>query len=325
MYKTYFGFALITFYGLFVQPVFAAAYVPCDGCSYTQMQGAALGRGVGRYVIGNINANKVEAYRVYFGTHANSVLVNNVMGRLYIEDGSLTAQEEAAFSAYVKFYNAPPMGYQKQFDLRIVPAGSPVGVPNSVATVDIVNASPASAMGLLHNISPTSVPKPGGGTVSYPTPGVNAYTVLNDGPSQNAFLGWLGGLAMFNISDTLTTAATALSVLHVTNVDHVLSISFTVTFTDGSHIGAYVDATQLPAQIVVNPKTAVDSHGNNIPAAVAAVTGNGSQNYNFSGRGNATDRGNMRNQIGRFGIDLPNTEKFACTSISGGSIHCVPY
>ena len=325
MYKTYCGFVLLTFSGLFAQPVFASTYVPCDGCSYTQMEGAALGRGVGRYVVGNVIANNAEAFRIYFGNHAEAVGPGSAMSRLYVDNGDMTLQEEAAFSAYVKFYNAAPMGYQKQFDLRIVPAGSPVGVPNNVVKDDTVNAVPASVMGLLHNISPMSIPKPGGGTVSYPTPGVNAYTVLNDGPSQNAFLGWLGGLATFNISDTLTTAATAFSVLHVTNVDHVLSISFTVTFTDGSHIGAYVDATQLPAQIMVNPKTAVDSHGNNIPAAVAAVAGNGSQNYDFSGRGSVTDRGNMRNQIGRFGIEPPATVRFACTSISGGSIHCVSY
>jgi hypothetical protein len=325
MYGTYRRFALLAFSSLLASQAFAAAYVPCDGCSFTQMQGAALGRGVGRYVVGDVIANRVEAFRLYFGTHVNSVPINNAIGKLYIEDGDLTAQEEAAFAAYVKFYNAPPMGYQKQFDLRIVPAGSPVGVPNSAANIDMVNAGPVSAMELLHNLSPMSVPKPGGGTVSYPNPGVNAYTVLNDGPSQNAFLSWLGSLATFNISDTLTTAVTALSVLHVTNVDHVLTISFTVTFTDGSHIGAYVDATQLPQQIVVNARTAVDSHGNNIPAAVTAVAGNGKQNYDFSGRGNITDRSNMRNQIGSFGINPPNTEKFACTSVAGGSIHCVPY
>lgn len=321
MDSKYVGSALLVLAGAFAHPAFASAYIPCDGCSDSQMQTVALAHGVGRFVVGNVLGNSAEAFRVYLGTHANVTGVSAATSRLYIDYDSLTSQESVAFAAYVRFYHAIPMGYQKQYDLRIVPPGSPVGVPNTATAM-------LSRVSTQLGVKPMSQPA-GGGTVAYPTPGVNAYTVVNGGPDQNQFDTWLSTLANFNIASTVTDGMTTLSEFHITDVSQQPGISFTVTFTDGSHIGAYVDTKQQPPQITVNPNTAVDSHGNTIPASYAAVAGAGRQNYGFGGGGNSTDRSNMGRQIGGFGVDMPGTNRFACVSTVDENnrpmVHCVPY
>jgi hypothetical protein len=329
MDKNYASFAVLMLSGLFISPAIASTYVPCDGCSYGQMERTALAHGVGRYVVGNILTREVAAFRIYLANYVNNVsandlAVNSPQSRLYSDPDDLTPQENTAFSAYYAFYSAEPIGYKKQYNLRIVPSGEPVGVPNSILKAKVESAGFKAIMDEAGKVGSLSEPKPGGGTVSYPTPGVNAYTVVNGGPDQNAFLRWLGGTSTFGITGAMTNAVTSLSILHIADGGKIPGISFTVTFTDGSHIGAYVDSTQLPPQIKVNQSTAVDSYGNTIPPSFAAVAGEGKQNYGFLGRGNGSDLGNMRSQIGSFGIAVPATRRFACTSTPGGT-HCVSY
>ncbi|HWU75052.1 MAG TPA: hypothetical protein VN043_00995, partial [Rhodanobacter sp.] len=296
---------------LFSQVAMASNYIPCDGCNYAQMQNAAVAQGVGRYVVGNVTMNNVEALRVRMGSHANSIVVGATRSasRIYLDDGNITAGETSAFSSLVDFYNTSPVGYHKQYNLTIVSAGTPLGLPNYTSAMQ---PKPAWSLG---GIRPMSAPIPGGGTVSYPTPGVNAYTVVNGGPEQNAFLGWVGGLTDFGIQASEHNLLTATSTFHITDMEFIPTVSFTVTFTDGSHIGAYVDLTQSPPQIVITPGTAVDSHGNTIPQSESAVAGAGRQNYSFSGGGDTGDIGNMRKQINGFGIDLPaSSDRWACVS-----------
>jgi hypothetical protein len=301
------GFGLIVLSSLLAQQVMASTYIPCDGCSALQMTNAAIAQGVGRYIVGSVPQNRVEALRVYSGSHVNAITTKTTARTLYVDYVDMTPAEKLAFSSYVKFYNAVPKGYHKHFNLVITGVGSAAVVSGSIGVMQPMS-------GRFHTgFSPMSTPAPnGGGSVSYPTPGVTAYTVVDGGPAQSAFLGWIGGLTNYGVSDTVTAGLQTLSIFHVTNTDNLPEISFTVTFTDGSHIGVYVDITQQPPQLMVNPKTAVDSHGNTIPASYVAVAGNGKQRYDFSGDGNGSDIMNMHKQIHGFGIDLPASSRYEC-------------
>ncbi len=337
MYKKYVSSVFIAVSSLFSLPIFASTYIPCDGCSYLQMRNAAIAHGVGRFVVGNIASKQVQGFQVRSGRvvevigknrTANTVAGANIGTGLIADLDDLTASELAAFSAYVKFYNLSPIGYHKQFNLLIVPAGSPVGVPNnpsSITSNGIIADNQSLATDAIHAMKPMAVPVPGGGTVSYPVPGVNAYDMINGGPTQNTFLSWIGGLTTFNVSNAINTGLSTLAVFHITDVNNVPVVSITVTFTDNSHIGVYIDNNQQPPQIKVNPNTAVDSHGNTIPASAPAVAGSGKQEYNFLGAGNGGDAGNMASQIGSFGINPPASAHYACTRIASGTIHCVAY
>jgi hypothetical protein len=292
---------------LLAQPLLASTYIPCDGCSALQMTNAAITQGVGRYIVGNVLQKTVEALRIYSGSHVNVVATKAGAKTLYVDHVDMTDAEISAFSSYVKFYNAVPVGYHKQFNLVIVGTDFPANVPNSVSAMRQRISADFNG-----GVSPMSAPAPDGGSVSYPIPGVTAYTVVDGGPAQNAFLEWVGGLTMYGISDTITFGLQSLSIFHVTNTDHLPEVAFAVTFTDGSHIGVYVDITQQPPQLVVNQKTAVDSHGNTIPASYAAVAGTGKQRYDFSGGGNGSDIVNMHRQIHGFGIDLSASSRYEC-------------
>ena len=311
----------------FVHGAFASEYIACDGCSMSQMANVARLHGVGRYVVGDITGNKVEALRVKSGSHGGIPEKMEPYSINQVLNDNLTPEEIQAFSSYREFHHASPVGYKKHFNLTIVPSNVPARTSNAEGNMVSPSAKPRTNAGY-SGAKPMGSPAPGGGEVSYPNPGVNAYAVVNGGPTQNAFLHWLGGLSAYGIRDQSIAAVMALSVFHISDASAIPGLSFTVTFTDGSHIGVYVDTAEQPPQLEVDPNTAVDSHGNNIPASAGAVAGKGKQEYDFSGRGNATDEGDMRTQIGGFGVYLPATHRYACTSfpVSGGvQIHCVPY
>lgn len=316
------------------QGVFASEYIPCDGCSMSQMEYAARVSGIGRYVVGDINGNKVVALRVQSGNDPGGPRPLNMDPynlKAVVRD-YLTAEETEAFNYYRQFYYASPVGYKKHFNLIIVPPGTPLTVPASAANNMVgntVSSNGVITIAQLSGLLPLGSPAPGGGEVSYPNPGVNAYTVVNGGPTQNAFLFWLGGLTAYGIRDQSLAAVKALSIFHIADSSVLPGLTFTVRFTDGSHIGVYIDTTEHPPQLEVDSKTAVDSHGNNIPAAAKDVAGKGQQEYDFSRSGNGGDEGNMRSQIGGFGINPPATHRYKCVSYPGGSggvtIQCVPY
>lgn len=308
--------------GLMTPPAFAARYIACDSCTGTQMENAALQSGVGRVLVGNVNTNSLVAFRVYLAPQPQVIGQQGPPAQhRYVDADEVSSEESSAFSELTSFYKSIPTGYHKQFNLRIVPAGQAVGLPD-VARSHLGTQSnvfmPES------KIQPFSEPAPGGGTINYPTPGTNVYDVINSGPKQNAFLSWLDGVPTYSISSILTSATKAASVLHITDTSNMPTLSFTITFEDGSHIGAYVDFSQQPPQLVINENSGVDSHGNNVPATKSAVAGSGVQKYNFGGRGNNTDRGNMRQQLGFFGIDPPASIEWACTRIDKDTIHCIP-
>lgn len=310
----------------FVQGTFASEYIACNGCSLSQMTNVARAHGVGRYVVGDITGNKVEALRVQSGIHGAIPERMTPHGINQVVFDNLTPAEVQAFSYYRDFYHAAPAGYKKHYNLIIVRSGAAA----STSYNDHVDAMPSSSGTRSRHFDPMPMgsPAPGGGEVSYPEPGVNAYDVVNGGPAQNAFLAWIGRLPSYGIRDQSIAAVTALSVFHIADSSAIPELTFTVTFTDGSHIGVYVDTTEHPPQLEVDPDTAVDSHGNKIPASASAVAGNGQQEYDFTGSGNGTDGENMRNQIGAFGIDPPASHRYKCTSfpVKGGiRVHCVAY
>lgn len=321
-------------------PTLASTYIPCDGCSYAQMRNTAVARGVGRFVVGDVTSQQVRVFQVRSGVVVrvtgksateNLVASGGTRGgaNLIADLGNLTPSESAAFSAYARFHNYSPVGYHKQINLFVVPVGVAVGVANSpgkVASTDrMVVKDQVAGKSAIYGMTPMSVPAPGGGTVSYPTPGVNAYSVINSGPTQNAFLTWVAGLSSFNVENMINTGLSALAVFDITDVDSVPVVSITVTFADGSHVDVYIDNTQQPPQVKLNPNTAVDSHGNNIPASASAVAGNGRQEYRFTGAGAGSDKGNMGSQIGFFGIIVPASLHYSCGSVNGGPIQCVAY
>lgn len=292
---------------LFGQSAFASTYIPCDNCTFGQQATTAISHGVGRYVVGNVLGNDVNAFRVYLAFNQNAIgtgIASPNGMQLYSDDGVITAAETAAFSSLVAFYNAAPVGYQKQFNLQIVAAGTSSLTP--MATVGAGGLKP-------------SVTAPGVGSVQYPTPGINAYNVLNGGPQQNQFLNWVGNLPQLAINSTVSNLV-GTSILRAVGASP-WSVGITIYFTDGSHIGAYVDMTQTPAALLVNPASAIDSHGNNIPASKAAVSGTGQQNYSFGGLGNSTDQPNMKVQIVGFGISVPpsNVITYGCVTTLGGT------
>ena len=341
MSKKYVCAAFISASSIFSLPTLASTYISCDSCSYTQMRNTAIAHGVGRFVVGNILSQQVQAFQVRSGVVAkvigrsateNLVASNNVIGgaNLIADLSDLTPSESAAFSAYVRFYNYSPVGYHKQINLTIVPMGAAVGVANIPS--DVTNSNRMIVKGqmagkdITYGITPMSVPVSGGGTVTYPTPGANAYSVINNGPTQNAFLTWVASLASFNVDNIINTGLSALAVFNITDVNNVPVVSITVTFTDKSHVGVYIDNTQQPPQVKLNPDTAVDSHGNNIPASAPAVAGNGRQEYQFTGAGAGGDRGSMGAQIGGFRISVPaHSLHYSCGSVNGGRIECVAY
>lgn len=307
---------LFCFTTFFVSQSIATTYIPCDGCSFSQMSNVAVSHGVGRVLVGNVPGNTMQAFRVYLAPQPKVMSrVSNNKNTLFADLSSTSAQEAAAFSAYVEFHNAAPVGYNKHYELRIVNPGEPVGVPNSLAVKrlgDLIHSDTQS-------YGPMSVPSPGGGTVDYPTPGTNVYNVINSGPQQNAFLQWLAHLTVFGISNQTGKLVQAAGILHITDSSYAPQLSFTVTFTDGSHIGVYADTKQAPIQLVVNEDSGVDSHGNNVPATEEAVTGSGTQMYDFTKSGNETDHANMYQQITRFGVNLsPNLWQYACVSSGAG-------
>ena len=179
------GIVIFILFSCFMKPVFASTYIACDGCNQDQMANAALANGVGRVIVGNIPGNDVAAFRVYSGTHPNvmsRVPQVNLATRLYVDDGSITQNELTAFSKFVKFYNAFPVGYRKQYNLQIVPAGSPTG-PSSNASA-ISSKTPVNPLVQSSSpgyFSPMGTAVPGNGTVNYPTPGTNG-TYLSHNP-----------------------------------------------------------------------------------------------------------------------------------------------
>lgn len=306
-----FGSLLAVSLALVAQGSSASTYIPCDNCLYSQQAALAISHGVGRYVVGNVLANNVNAFRVYSSPTQNGIgssTVNPNTNHLYSDDGQITATEKAAFSHLVAFYNTAPVGYQKQYNLQIVGVGASLNVPLT---------SKPGATGFNPNPNVTA---PGVGLVKYPNPNANAYGVINGGPNQNAFLNWVGSQPTLGINGAVSNLV-ATTILKATGISP-WAIGINVQFMDGSHIGVYVDMTQTPAALLVNPASAIDSHGNNIPASLKAVTGAGRQQYGFSGNGNSTDQPNMHNQIGSFGIAVPATPQYACVSTPDGT-HCV--
>lgn len=301
--------------------VSATQYVPCDGCDYSTMSNAALTRGVGRYVVGNALQDQVYGFRVYLASRPMLTAANQpaAVQRRFVDETVLDPAEVDAFKALASFYQQAPVGYRKHYELTIVPADQPVTLGHDeVSSVGVPPINPAFAA--------LGVTAPGsGGTVHYDVPGTNVYSVINSGPVQNQFLSWVGNKASCQITSALTNMAKAAGVLHLADISALPAVSFTVTFEDGSRIGAYVDTAQAPAQLKVNPGSGVDSHGNNVPADRDAVAGAGKQNYDYSrAGGNGGDLVNMQGQIRGFGIDVPATTAFACTRIAGGAIHCIP-
>lgn len=309
--------ALATTLSLFVAcQAEASRYIECDSCNAAQMSAAAIGQGVGRYVVGNVTTGNVDAYRVYRSTApqivGGSKLDPELTTNLYVDDGNITSYETAGFQALVRFYHAAPVGYQKQYILQIVPAGT------ATSTIDFVNDR--QKPGVFH---PMSQPSPGTARVTYPATGENVYSFVNSGAAQNGMLNWVGKQTVLGINSTFSNLVNS-SVLH-TFTGTAPNVYVTVIFTDGSHIGVYVDLTQSPPALMVNEASAVDSHGNNVPANATAVTGSGRQVYNFSGNGNVSDQGNMAGQIGSFGINVPVTGYgYACVG-TPGLVTCTPY
>lgn len=302
--------------GLFASQSMATSYISCDGCSPAQMDSAAVSNGVGRVLVGDIIHHRMQAFRVYRANRPRVLgLQKGMQNQMYADLDSVDAQESAAFMDYVEFHDSDPVGYRKHYDLRIVKPGESVGVPNAPAALTL-NALIHSDAGARYH--PESAPVPGGGTVSYPTPGTNVYDVINSGPKQNAFLSWVGSLTVFGISNQMNTAISAASVLHITDPDDMPTLSFTVTFEDGSHVGVYVDLKQAPAQILVNETSGVDSHGNNVPATPDAVAGSGKQFYDFTGAGNPTDHADMYQQITSLGSHVSASAwQYACVRVGG--------
>lgn len=294
---------------LVAQGAFASNYIPCDGCSVAQQSAAALAHGVGRYVVGNVLGKSVNAFRVYSSSHQNSIgggAATALTQQLYVDDGAITAAETAAFAHLITFYNISPVGYQKTYNVQIVAPGASTTPPpmgNSVALSARVQPL-ATALGTAK--------------VQFPDQSANAYKVLNGGPLQNQFLEWAGGLPQLSINTAMSNLVNTSILMSVGATPW--AVSLTVYFQDNSHVGVYVDMTQQPPAILVNTKSAVDSHGNQIPASQSTVAGAGRQNYDFSGAGNITDRPNMADQIAAFGISVPSTGGgYSCASRDSGS------
>lgn len=294
---------------LVAHSAFASNYLPCDGCNYAQQSAAALAHGVGSYVVGDVLGNHVNAFLVSSSYHQNSMgggAASAVTRKLYVEERAIAAPEAAAFVHLVAFYNMAPVGYQKTYNVRIV---------DQTASKSSLNANSAAFPA---RSEPFLTP-PATVEVHYPDPGINAYTVINGGPLQNAFLEWAGRLTQSSITSAIANLVNAPT--STSEGAAPWAVSLTVYFTDNSHISVYVDITQQPAAILVNPKSAVDSHDNNIPASQSAVAGTGQKKYEFDGRGNSTDRQNMAAQITAFGISVPSSSTgvgYACASRTKG-------
>src|SRR5574337_627966 len=108
----------------FVQGTFASEYIACNGCSLSQMTNVARAHGVGRYVVGDITGNKVEALRVQSGIHGAIPERMAPHGINQVVFDNLTPAEVQAFSYYRDFYHAAPAGYKKHYNLIIVRSGA---------------------------------------------------------------------------------------------------------------------------------------------------------------------------------------------------------
>jgi hypothetical protein len=296
----------------FTHATMASTYIQCDTCTIEQLTSTALAHGVGRYVVGNISTNSVVAVKVYQSSHQNAIGAKPVADTdaLYTEDGNITAAETAAFTTLVNFYNAAPVGYQKQYTLQIVPAGTSADAYKPISSAydpSLIAKGP----------HPLNQPAPGAAKVTYPDTGENAYSFVNSGAYQNAMLNWVGNQTVLGLNSTISNAVNS-SILHTLAPGQAPAVFVTVVFTDGSHIGVAVDFTQSPPALVVNETSAVDSHGNNIPATMAAITGSGKQIYNFANPGNPNDSKDMTQQIEAFGVSPPSgssaTGAYACVS-----------
>lgn len=303
--------------GLCSQVAFASSYLSCDGCDIAEMRGAALSHGVGRHVVGNVTGGNAQAFRVYLAPQPRVIGMTQDhanRNRLFADYDILTSQESSAFLSLVKFYNAYPVGYQKTYVLQIVPPGTPLGDANT-------NGALASTyLPKIGEVSPQSEPPPGMAKVSYPTPGVTVYNVVTPGPEQNVLLTWVGQQTVFNINSVISNAVDT-SVLHSLGAASP-SVRIVVTFTDGSHIDVGIDDSGVTPRMVVNEDSAVDSHGNNVPASPSAVAGNGKQIYGFGGFGNKADQGNMAKLIGSYGISVPSSPVYACVKVGNAPINC---
>ncbi|NII12154.1 hypothetical protein [Oleiagrimonas sp. C23AA] len=280
----------------------AIPYIPCDGCTNAQMIAAAKSHGVGLVVVGDVISKGAVKYRVY-QDYQPQVVMNSRRPSLYVDYEVMTDAEVSAFSAVVHFYQGSPEGYSKNINYRIV--GS-----NQVMITD------------KGSVRPFSTPETAVNLV-YPNPDVNIYDVINPSPAQNQFLDSINRSPGFTMNNLAHLAESAASVF--TFVKDAPRIQATVTFRDGSHVGIYIANQGGTDQLMVNEKSGVDSHGNNVPATVSAVTGGDtgadSQTYDFSGPGNPTDQQNMWDQIGRFGIPIVNlsTPIYVCVKAPNGT------
>jgi len=284
----------------FTHAASATAYLGCESCSSAQMMQTAQNAGAGRFIVGDIVNKKASAFVVSVVQHVGA------KPTLEVSSDVLSPLESKGFDGLMAFYDDAPVGYQKVYDL----------------VIDASSAHPTTASSWLQTMPFTLR---GGGHVTYPSGNPSAFDLIDESPAQSKFLTWIGSMPQFGIAKAMNDLTSAISVVQVFDMTHRPGLAYVVTFADGSAMSAHVDIAQRPAQLTVNATSAIDSHGNTIPANQVAITGGGRKVYDYRGSGSAGDAPRMRTRLGYFGVTAPASVAFACVQLEASGTHCTSY
>ena len=135
---------------------------------------------------------------------------------------------------------------------------------------------------------------------------INVYNIADAGPQQNGLNDWLNSASLptFGILSFASTLAGFGASFHVIDASALPQVSETIYFKDGSRVDGTIDKTSQKWRL--DPSTAQDSHGNNIPYldADGKLHGLGGQHDFDPGRGNPSDQSNFLYRLHQLGVTI---------------------
>lgn len=152
---------------------------------------------------------------------------------------------------------------------------------------------------------------------------VNGYDVVGSSQDRNRVSNAIGNSPKMVFTSVMASFGRAIRLSGIATPDVDLTVK--VDFPDGSKVIYKFNWNTKQWEYV--PKSAVDSHGNNIPETASDFTNNGAgANYDFSGPGNPNDINDFIVRAGLAGVTVTNSAvRLACTQAGDGGYVCHPY
>ncbi len=246
----------------------------CNGCDDAEESAAAVSAGLGTVYVSDLVAKSVNAYSVFIDVDDSTRPPARIKeaSRITPTEPFLTVAKGAN-----AFYNYGAKGWNKSVTL------TSSGKFTGLGAADVVSA--------------------------YPDPNKNVYDFIDPGPTQNSLISWTKN----GTSQVMNRIAIGLidiaATFHIVDSAAVPKLKIEVDFSDGSHISIDADFSTTNALFTVDPKSGLDSHGNNVPATKEAATCStngvhGICRFNFDGPGNPSDRGDWENRMWMLGVQV---------------------